>query len=216
MKDNQVVIHVGRGCPAEEGFWTFDKQSGKEAAHCWAKPNLHINKVEILNQVQDDNRRGFTLIELLVVVLIIGILAAVAVPQYQRAVEKARMTEAITLLSSVAQAEKVYYLANGEYTDDFDDLDLSFEIATNANGVRYAQAQQTALLLRRAKNDHVVYTQPRSENIYWRLYYYLDEDEMYCGTKETDVKGLALCKSFGGTEPMVCGGNGELVCYEVK
>ena len=50
------------------------------------------------------NKKAFTLIELLVVVLIIGILASVALPQYQRAVEKARATEAILWQSTFMRA----------------------------------------------------------------------------------------------------------------
>ena len=70
--------------------------------------------------------RAFTLIELLVVVLIIGILAAVAVPQYEKVVEKSKATQALTLLKSAYQAAATYYMANGTYPNSFDEM--GFEI----------------------------------------------------------------------------------------
>ena len=68
------------------------------------------------------NNNAFTLIELLVVVLIIGILAAVALPQYQKAVEKSRAAQALTLLKTVGNAFEAHHQANGEWATSFDEL----------------------------------------------------------------------------------------------
>ena len=58
-------------------------------------------------------KKAFTLIELLVVVLIIGILSAIALPQYQKAVMKSRFAEAMTNLRAIAQADAVCKLEKG-------------------------------------------------------------------------------------------------------
>ena len=61
------------------------------------------------------NKKGFTLLELLVVVLIIGILAGIALPQYQKAVHKARMTEAVIRLKSLRNGIDMWLLEHGQF-----------------------------------------------------------------------------------------------------
>ncbi len=71
-----------------------------------------------------EGNHGFTLIELLVVVLIIGILAAVALPQYQFMVKKSSIAAQLPVLRSIAQANERFYLEHGYYTTNWDDLDV--------------------------------------------------------------------------------------------
>ena len=70
------------------------------------------------------NRRGFTLIELLIVVVIIGILAAIAVPKFQNTKGKANAASLRADIRNLVTAEEAYFYDNSAYTSDIASLNI--------------------------------------------------------------------------------------------
>ena len=79
-----------------------------------------------------NTKGGFTLIELLVVVLIIGILSSIALPQYTKAVEKARATEAMAWLSDYVTAQNIHHMAQGSFSSDTNGADLDIGLPNDS------------------------------------------------------------------------------------
>ncbi len=107
----------------------------RERAECVSTGMRGIFTEEALNKntFRAPLRAGFTLMELLVVVLIIGILAAVALPQYQKAIEKSRATEALLTLKTAFQSMESYYLTHGSWPQNLTDLDIQFNTPNQNN-----------------------------------------------------------------------------------
>ena len=136
---------------------------------------------------------GFTLIELLVVVMIIGILSAVALPQYTKAVNKSRYAGLMPLAKSVKQAEEAVYMANAAYTNNLSDLAVGLPSEVNNGGdigvtvgsdgsKSYVRAVNTKI-----GNAYVMYfdksgTYPK---------------EIHCEAKSGDNRAKELCLNMG-------------------
>ena len=180
------------------------------AIHCCRHPELVSGSS---HPVSGSSKMGFTLIELLVVVLIIGILSAVALPQYQKAVLKSRHANALVLLRAIKDAEERYYMENGEYTTDWEALDISLPSSCTVNGIS-AQCNiggmNAAYTLSTGNFSHpnyyAVLATVSNSKLWLRWQWQLNFASIWPGKKicfprDSDGNiGRELCQSFGGKE----------------
>ena len=149
--------------------------------------------------------RAFTLIELLVVVLIIGILAAVAVPQYMRAVEKSRAMQAVAMVKIIGDAQEIYYMANGEYADNFNDLGIDVPgTDDNSTGWKRKRDAHFDFGTKSFVSVNIIAVSNRISNWEPRVgakYYivrFAKDNNLYCHEGSEGDDGL--CKSLSGGE----------------
>ena len=152
---------------------------------------------------------GFTLIELLVVVLIVGILAAVALPQYEVAVEKSRLSRNIPVVRSMKDSAEVYYLANGAYPPDSSEALADVLIPSGCTnlglgqincpagyfdlGIGFGNASQAVLGMSRAGTSGQV-----CAYVMFLDYSAYAPGAVECWAAENNVTGNRVCTSLGG------------------
>ena len=126
---------------------------------------------------------------------IIGILAAVALPKYELAVEKSRASKAVAAARAIKDAEEVYYMANGVYTNDLTQLDVTVPIPDGFHGS--INLDQSYVLLTRDQNGFA-----------YQILFAFDGRKTfaggqnltgvhYCLASISSEKGIRLCAGYG-------------------
>ena len=149
---------------------------------------------------KDKNKnKGFTLIEILVVVLIIGILAAISVVQYQKSVLKSRFTALMPITKALYEGEELFAMSSGKYTDKLENLDIS-----TTGGVSGSTANINGSIVTLGVNNRHTYVKATRENFDNNLIMFQKGSryfpgEIHCEAKVDKSLANWLCeKELGG------------------
>lgn len=152
--------------------------------------------------------KGFTLLELLVAVMIMGILAAIAIPQYSRSVRRAEMIEGLSQGKTILDSALRFKAANGLPPSTFSQLDVGFD-GINAESASMTEGNFTYIL-----NHDSITVQSNLGGYYLEMEFPIVTDAgvtsaIFCCPNPGDKNGAWLCKS-------VSGGYSVGSCYEIK
>ena len=137
-------------------------------------------------------KKAFTLIELLVVVLIIGILSAIALPQYQKSVAKAKATQLIVGSKAIATEQNAYFLSNGTYAEQADDL--SSYPKNTANSLKVGKGVCSLVYSNQEGSQRISCSMSNPDIVIQRYY---KTNRLNCCTYSSDnFKGDDVCKNL--------------------
>lgn len=137
------------------------------------------------------DKKGFTLIEILIVVLIVAILAAIALPYYDKALLKAETRGVLVNLKAIGEAQRRHYLATGSYTTNKSDLDIEIP-------------QLRGRVFRYSYQFRASYVQAfgyyKDTSFYIAYYYSTNMDYVFCAAQTGNLEANKICQIISGRE----------------
>lgn len=158
---------------------------------------IYQSNIPVLKNAVKRNIDGFTLIELLVVVLIIGILAAVALPQYRVAVEKSRATQLIARVGALYNAAQIYRMDTGAWPTDVRLLSVDVTAgAAKLDKTNISEEEHTGVWYKDGSSCMVNTAGAACQGSRVYIVHLWGEKSMLCNGN--DESGEKACRSLGG------------------